>query len=103
MEMSMARNATDQYRATRKVASDIIAQSPHEELLELRATIESDLRRFEERLQDARTKTAADGGELPDRDWPHDAMVAAQARAQLLERVQLALVGTAARQIGHLP
>src|SRR5215471_517872 len=103
MEIPMARNATDEYRATRKVASDIIARSPHEELLELRATIESDLRRLEERLQDARTKAAAMGGELPDHDWHHDAMVAAQARAHLLERVQLALVGTAARQIGHLP
>jgi len=97
----MARNATDQYRATRKVASDIIARSSHEELLELRATIESDLRRREERLREARTK--ANGGELLDSDWCRDAKVAAKARGDLLERVQLALTGTAARQVGHLP
>src|SRR5215469_16117099 len=97
----MARNATHQYRATRKVASDIIARSSHEELLELRATIESDLRRREERLQEARTK--ANGGELLDSDWCRDAKVAAKARGDLLERVQLALTGTAARQVGHLP
>src|SRR5215471_8662357 len=101
MEIPMARNATDEYRATRKVASDIIARSPHEELLELRAAIENDLRRLEERLLEARTKT--NGGELPDSDWCRDAKVAAKARGVLLERVQLALTGTAARQIGHLP